>query len=44
VTVRHTRLAKIPAAAPGRYVITMVAKNYTTGAERTWTQEVGEAK
>jgi hypothetical protein len=42
---KHTRLAKIPdAAAPGRYVITMVAKNNATGVERTWTQEVGEAK
>ena len=42
---KHTRLAKIPdAAAFGRYVITMVAKNNATGVERTWTQEVGEAK
>jgi hypothetical protein len=41
----HTRLAKIPdEAAPGRYVITMVAKNNATGVERTWTREVGEAK
>jgi hypothetical protein len=41
---RHVRLLKIPDEYPaGRYIVTMVVKNDATGAEQTWTQEVGEA-
>ena len=42
---KHTRLAKIPDEyGPGRYIVTMVARNNSTGVQLSWTQEVGEAR
>lgn len=40
---KHVRLVKIPNDyPPGRYVVTIVVTNSSTGTEKTWTQEVGE--
>jgi hypothetical protein len=39
------RLVKIPdESPPGRYVVTMVARNESSGVQESWRQEVGEKK
>jgi hypothetical protein len=42
---KHVRLVKIPdESPPGRYVVTMVARNESSGVQESWRQEVGEKK